>query len=241
MIERLSRLRVGGIASFSTVDFPERLAAVLFCQGCSWRCAYCHNPHLLPRCGERELPWSGIETFLQSRRGLLDAVVFSGGEPTLQADIETAVRRVRALGFQVGLHTAGIYPARLVRLLPWIDWVGMDFKAPPAAYERITGVPDSGERVMESVRRVLESGVAYEFRMTVHPMLLTPDEILEAARVLAGLGARRFALQFFRAQGCLDTVLCAAGIGVFPDTALQDRLQRLFPYFTVRAVQGEWS
>ena len=106
-------LRVGGLTPLSASDYPGKLAAVVFCQGCAWRCHYCHNAHLLGRRGSGEIGWPQVTAFLERRKGLLDAVVFSGGEPTLQAGLGAAMREVKALGYLVGLHTAGIVPRRL--------------------------------------------------------------------------------------------------------------------------------
>jgi pyruvate formate lyase activating enzyme len=133
--------------------------------------------------------------FLRRRRGLLDAVVFSGGEPTLQTRLLGAVRDVKALGFQVGLHTAGAYPARLERVLPLLDWVGMDIKAPFGQYEQLTGVPGSGVRALRSARLLLESGVAHEFRTTVDALLCEGNALIVLGQSLAALGVKRYVLQ----------------------------------------------
>ena len=138
------KLRIGGFVPFTATDYPDHLAAVVFCQGCPWRCVYCHNPHLLPARGEAQHPWVSIAAFLETRRGLLDAVVFSGGEPTFQDALPAAMRSVRDMGFKVGLHTAGIYPRKLAAVLPLVDWIGIDVKAPFESYERVTGVSKSG-------------------------------------------------------------------------------------------------
>ncbi|MBP8264734.1 MAG: anaerobic ribonucleoside-triphosphate reductase activating protein, partial [Pseudomonas sp.] len=100
-------LRVGGFVPLTTLDYPGRLACVLFCQGCAWRCRYCHNPGLIVPRGKDEKPWPEVLDFLRRRQGLLEAVVFSGGEPTLQAALPAAIAEVRELGFKIGLHTAG--------------------------------------------------------------------------------------------------------------------------------------
>lgn len=188
-------IAVAGLTPMTTIDFPGRLAAVVFCQGCPWNCGYCHNPDLRPRRGCAGLRWSQVSALLSRRGGLLDGVVFSGGEPTLQSGLIDAVRKVKGLGFEVGLHTAGPYPARLERLLPWLDWVGIDVKAPFERYEAVSTVPGSGARALESLMRVLDSGVEYEVRTTFDTRLLTEDELLSMARELAGFGVRHYVLQ----------------------------------------------
>jgi pyruvate formate lyase activating enzyme len=156
-------LRIGGVTPLSASDYPDKLAAVLYCQGCAWRCTYCHNTHLLEKRSAREIPWADILVFLKKRQGLLDAVVFSGGEPTLQPSLGQAIRDVKALGYLVGLHTAGIVPERLREVLELVDWVSMDLKAPFHEHERVTRVPGSGARAQRSMELLLASGVACEF------------------------------------------------------------------------------
>ena len=110
-------LRIGGLQAMTTLDYPDHLACVLFCQGCAWRCRYCHNPELIRCGGPTEWSWNKVLGFLRQRQGLLQAVVFSGGEATLQPALPSAMRRVRELGFKVGLHSAGIKPASFGRAL----------------------------------------------------------------------------------------------------------------------------
>ncbi len=194
----------------STTDYPGTLAAVLFCQGCSWRCVYCHNPHLIPVDAAPERGWGEALDFLRRRVGLLDAVVFSGGEPTLQDGLADAMRDVRRLGFQIGLHTAGSYPERLAEVLPLLDWVGLDVKASFQRYEVVNGVAGSGAKVQESLSLIVESGVEHECRTTVHPTLFTEAELAALSQSLFALGARRHVLQAFRAAGCRDKTLNAS-------------------------------
>lgn len=174
-------LRVGGLTRCSAADYPGKLAAVVFCQGCAWRCGYCHNPHLVGKRSSSEIPWGEVVVFLEKRRGLLDAVVFSGGEPTQQPGLAAAMREVKAMGFLVGLHTAGIVPRRLAQALPLVDWVAMDVKAPFADHERVTGVPGSAHRARQSRDLILESGVACEF----HTLAAVPREAPAQAHHLA--------------------------------------------------------
>ena len=156
-------LRIGGLTRCSASDYPGKLAAVVFCQGCAWRCGYCHNPELQPARGRREIPWADVVSFLERRRGLLDAVVFSGGEPTQQSALKQAMAVVKRMGFLIGLHTAGIVPRRLAEVLPLVDWVAMDVKAPFAAHECVTGVRSSGRRARASRDLILASRIAHEF------------------------------------------------------------------------------
>jgi len=134
-------------------------------------------------------------------------VVFSGGEPTLQAALPDAMRAVRALGFRIGLHSAGPYPERLAAVLPLIDWIGFDVKAAFDDYERITGVAASGIKARASLRHVLASGVACDIRTTVHDALLDRAALARLAANLDGLGVREHRLQPFRAAGCTNETL----------------------------------
>jgi pyruvate formate lyase activating enzyme len=228
-------LHVGGLTPLSTTDWPGMLAAVVFCQGCPWRCGYCHNPDLIPPRSEHEIPWEEVMAFLRRRQGLLDGVVFSGGEPTLQAGLADAMREVRALGFKIGLHTGGMYTKRLAEVLPLVDWVGMDVKAPFADYVLTTGVAGSGERALEGLQQVIASGVDHEVRTTVHPGLLPDSDLVHVGRDLAGRGVKRYAIQAFRSQGCGDESLRQSATR---ERSLQDvggEMAGLFEAFTVRA------
>ena len=228
-------LRVGGVTPFSTADWPGRLSAVLFLQGCPWRCGYCHNPHLQPAAGPESRGFASTLAWLDGRRGLLDAVVFSGGEPTAQAALGPAMREVARLGFEVGLHTGGAYPRRLDEVLGDVDWIGLDVKASPRGYERVTGVAGSGEAARTSVRHVVASGVDHEIRTTVHPALSPDDALVELADELASLGVRRWVLQPFRPTGCANEALVAAAPrGARIGEALLARLRERVPGVEVR-------
>lgn len=228
-------LRVGGLTPLSSTDWPGQLAAVVFCQGCPWRCGYCHNPDLIPAQAEGEVAWGDVMALLRRRQGLLDAVVFSGGEPTLQAALPDAMREVRALGFRIGLHTGGMYPKRLEAVLPLVDWVGLDVKAPFVDYATITSVEGSGARALEGLEMVLASGVDYEVRTTVHPAMLDDGTLASLARDLAARGVKRYVVQAFRPQGCQNAELCSTATR---ERSLQEAagaFAGLFENFTVRA------
>ena len=224
------QLKVGGFVPFTTTDYPGQLAAVVFVQGCPWQCAYCHNPHLQQRLDASPTPWNDVFEMLKRRAGLLDAVVFSGGEPTLDPALEDAVREVRKLGFKIGLHTGGAYPRRLAAILPLIDWIGFDVKAPFADYERTTGVKGSGEQALTCLQMILDSGIAHEVRTTVHPTLISNTELLSLAETLAGMGVRDYAVQLFRKDGCMNDELSA----VTDSVCERSKLSGMFPKFTLR-------
>jgi pyruvate formate lyase activating enzyme len=201
-------LRVGGVTPLTTIDYPGELAAVVFCQGCPWRCTYCQNAHLQPAEGDDQVPWSDVLGFLGRRRSLLDAVVFSGGEPTLQSALPAALSEVRALGFKTGLHTAGPYPMRLARVLPLLDWIGLDIKALPEDYDRVTATPRSADAAWRSLTLLLESGLPYEVRVTVD------DGHLPAGRLDALLDRlRAHGVEHVALQPCRDPAGGACSTG----------------------------
>ena len=200
----LTPLVIAGLTTFSTVDWPGRLVATVFLQGCPWRCTYCHTPDLVtsaPRGAEGTIPWPDVVTFLAKREGLLDGVVFSGGEPTLHAALPAAIADVRELGFGVGLHTGGAWPARLEHVLPLVDWVGLDIKDLPDEYARVTGAGPSGEAAYRSLAALQSSGVAYEVRTTVDPTVHSREDVLELCGQLSALGVRGHVLQEARPVG----------------------------------------
>lgn len=183
-------LRIAGMVPLSTVDRPGSLVATVFCQGCPWRCTYCQNTAILDPTVPGHVPFSQVLELLDRRRGLLDGVVFSGGEATMQHALVPAAAAVRDRGFSVGLHTGGAFPRRLAALLgqgrtggPLVDWIGFDVKASPGGYDGLVGRPQAWDRAQESLRLLLRSGVDNELRMT-----LTPDLIPELDRTLMSIG-----------------------------------------------------
>lgn len=235
-----SRLRVAGITPFTTIDFPGKLSAVAFLQGCPWRCVYCQNPWMQPTEFDPALEhdsWEKLEALLRKRKGLLDGVVFSGGEPCADPALKAAVAAVKAMGYAVGLHTGGIIPKRLAEVLPMLDWVGLDVKAPPtdaALYDRVTGRAHSAAHFLESFRMIRESGVALECRTTAHPDYLPDGKLLELAEWLHAEGVDTFALQIYRKpNGGLFSAFPAVGSD-YPAPETKARLEALFPKFIER-------
>jgi len=194
-------LVVAGLNRLSVTDWPGRRVATVLTQGCPWHCGYCHHPalcavaaHGTPPPGDA-VPWSEVVAFLAPRRRLLDGVVFSGGEPTLHPGLLGAIDDVRGLGLDVGLHTAGPWPARLARLLPFVDWVGLDIKHLPSRYPVVTGTIPSGRRAFEALAVLLRSGVDHEVRTTVDPSVHSRTELLALGTHLRRLGVREWVIQ----------------------------------------------
>ena len=170
-------LPLAGIIPFSATDWPGRLTVTAFTQGCPWRCVYCHNPSL-QKVTAGTHRFSEVTQLLSRRRGLIDALVISGGEPTMHRELPAAVRRVHALGFPVGLHTCGYAPARLSRLLAdgetRPDWIGLDIKARPEDLPAVVGcTPAVARRSWDSLRIVAEvaarTKLEVQVRTTVWP------------------------------------------------------------------------
>lgn len=177
----------------SMVDFPDRLAAVLFVSGCNFRCGFCHNSALastLPT-----MSWSDMESrCLRFRAEWADGAVVSGGEPTLHPDAGQLVSRLKALGFAVKMDTNGSLPDRLLELLPDLDYVAMDLKTCIADYESLTGFADSGA-ITRSVEIIKSRARDYEFRTTVIPGRHSEDTLRAMLPLLQG--AKRYTLQPF--------------------------------------------
>lgn len=195
-------LQIAGLTPMSTVDWPGRFVATVWAQGCPWACPYCHNHAIIDPRIPGVVGWESVEQLLARRKGLLDGVVFSGGEALRQVSLPDAMRRVRDRGFQVGLHTAGPYPRRLAEVLDagLVDWVGLDVKAMPENYAGVAGRQGAGERAWESLGILMDHPeVDHEVRLTVFPD--GPVDGLRVARAVKAAGARVFALQQARPDG----------------------------------------
>jgi len=187
---------IAGFQKTSFVDFPGRISAVVFTPGCNMRCWYCHNSHI--NAGEVELiEESEVMEHLHRRKDILDGVVISGGEPTLQRDLREFILRIRQLGCAVKLDTNDTNPGVLAGLLTdgLLDYVAMDIKAPLDSYKKMTCTDDDMSAIRRSINLLINSGVDYEFRTTLAPGL-TPEDIEAIADDISG--AKRYFLQQYR-------------------------------------------
>lgn len=205
---------LSGVQKFTILDFPEKVSCIAFIPGCDFRCGYCHNPEFVLPEKLKEISGSFIKekfffNFLRRRRGFLDGVVISGGEPTLAFDLEPFIRKIRDLGFLIKLDTNGNRPQVLRRLLDegLLDYVAMDFKTCPDQYAGLVGNCVKVDSILESVAVLFSAGIEYEFRCTLIKEHHNEEVLTEMAAVLCG--AERLYLQKFRNGQTLDPKFAA--------------------------------
>lgn len=200
---------IGGLEKFTLLDYPGNLAAIVFTQGCNFRCHFCYNPMLvLPRANSAadgsnkdqgfSLTEEDLFLFLDSRKGKLDGVVITGGEPTLHADLPDFIKKIKERGLLVKLDSNGTNPDMLKRLIDdkLIDYIAMDIKAPWDKYEAVVGVPVNLEKLQKSVKMIMMSGLPYEFRSTLLPEFHDKDDVRKMGESISG--ANRWYLQKFK-------------------------------------------
>lgn len=205
---------IGGLEKLSLLDYPDHLAAIIFTQGCNFRCHFCYNPMLvLPREGEDEknnkekgfppLSTEDLFLFLRERYGRLDGVVITGGEPTLHPDLPDFIRQIKAIGYDVKLDTNGTNPKMLASLIKdgLIDYIAMDLKAPFAKYENTVGVATDYNNLKKSVKMIIKSGLPHEFRTTVVPGLIEKEDFKVMGDSIKG--AQKWYLQTFKSDTAL--------------------------------------
>ena len=193
---------IKGLQKTTLLDFPGKVACTVFTAGCNFRCPFCHNASLVisPDTSDT-ISEEEIFAFLKKRRGILDGVCITGGEPLLQRDIEDFIKKIRGLGLAVKLDTNGAYPERLRSIIDngLVDYVAMDIKNSKEKYALTAGADVDIEKISESVRILMESDVEYEFRTTVARELHSPEDIQSIGEWIAG--ADRYFLQSFTDSG----------------------------------------
>ena len=198
-------MRIGGFQKFSLSDFPGAISAVLFSQGCTFRCPYCHNPELVDESlYQATQDADDILRFLYHRAKQLQGIVLTGGEPTMQDDLEEFARALKAMGYKVKLDTNGTNPRLLERLVAsgLLDYIAMDVKAPLASYSRVVCAEVRTEDVSSSIKLVRDSGISHEMRTTFVEGLLTMDEMRGLAELVKG--CQKYVLQGFAPSKTLD-------------------------------------
>lgn len=232
----MSDIQIGGLVPFTTIDYPGKLAAVLFLRGCPLRCAYCSNRHLLD-IGDGEYAPEKVLEFLRNRVGKLEAVVFSGGEALMQGDaVIEYMRRVKSIGFLIGLHTNGFYPKVLSRASDIVDWVGLDFKATRDKYVALVGNSIAYDHMMQSMDVCINAGIDTEVRTTCDPRFITKQDLIEIARQTSQKHISKFAVQKYVPHFDDETAQTdeAMRSQFFNDPKLRDDINAMFSSVTWR-------
>jgi len=196
---------IKGLEKASLIDYPGRMAAVVFLGGCNFRCGFCHNRELVLEHEKLEsIPEEEILSFLVDRKDWLDGAVIGGGEPTIHKDLPEFLGKIKELGYPVKLDTNGSNPEMVKELLErgLVDYIAMDIKGPLERYAEICGTGANTQNIRESIRLIIESGIEHEFRSTMLPALHTREDVKEMAKLVKG--ANVFYLQQFRPKNTLD-------------------------------------
>ena len=229
---------IKGLQKLTLLDFPDKMACTVFTFGCNFRCPFCHNASLVlaDRATEDTMPEEEFFSFLQKRRGILEGVCITGGEPTLMRDLPDFIRRIKAMDYAVKLDTNGYRPGVLKALVEegLVDYVAMDVKNSLPRYGETVGIArfDTAP-IEESLDSLMEGHVPFEFRTTLVRGLHTEDSIRDMGRRVAG--AQRFFLQTFKDSGDL---ICD-GLGAFSPAETAELLRALRAYVPNAQIRGE--
>jgi pyruvate formate lyase activating enzyme len=191
-------MKIGGMQKVSLIDYPGLICATVFLQGCNFQCSYCHNPELVnPELFQPCLSEKEVLDFLKERRGKLDGVTITGGEPTIQNDLTSFIKKIKKLGLAVKLDTNGSRPQVIQALLDekLLDFIAMDIKGPLDKYESIVDAAVDCKEIEKSIKIILKSKIPHEFRTTIVPSQLASKDILKIAKLISG--AKKYALQKF--------------------------------------------
>ncbi len=192
-------MHIGGLLKNSMIDYPGKLSCGIFLSGCNFACPYCHNPLLAGGRTVRaaEFDPDSIYRFMETRKGFLDGVVISGGEPTLQADLYDLCRHIKKMGYPLKLDTNGSRPRVIERLITegLVDYIAMDLKTDPVRYATYIQPNCNVKAILASIEIIRGSPIAYEFRTTCVKPIVTRQIIENISRLIEG--ARMYALQRF--------------------------------------------
>ncbi len=202
-------IRIRGIEKVSLLDYPDKISSIIFTYGCNLRCPFCHNPELVIQTSDNNLEVSEEEliNYLQSRRGLIDAVVITGGEPLIYDDIGELISSIKKMGYLIKLDTNGFFPKRLFELIEknLLNYIAMDIKCPLKEYNTFSGDPEASKKVLDSINIVMTSGLDYEFRTTYVKGLHRISDGDEITRIIPN--AKKYYIQNFRSGKTIDPKL----------------------------------
>jgi pyruvate formate lyase activating enzyme len=198
-------MKIGGLQKVSLIDYPGLICAIIFLQGCNFRCSYCHNPELVePRLFQPCIKENEVLEFLATRKGKLDAVTITGGEPTIQDDLAPFIKQIKKMKFAVKVDTNGSQPQVIKDLLDnkLLDFIAMDIKAPLEKYEGVVKVPVNSDSIQESIKLILKEKIPHEFRTTIVESQLEEKDIQRIATLIPG--ADCYVLQKFMPAKVLE-------------------------------------
>jgi len=198
-------MKIGGLQKVSLIDYPGLICGIVFLQGCNFKCPYCHNPELVDsRLFQSCIKENEVLEFLNTRKGKLDAISITGGEPAIQEGLASFIKQIKKMGFAVKLDTNGSQPHVIKSLLAekLLDFIAMDIKAPLEKYKDIVKAPVKPDSIKESVGLILKAKIPYEFRTTIVESQLEEDDILQIANLIPG--ASHYVLQKFVPTKTLD-------------------------------------
>ena len=234
-------MKIAGIQKMTLLDYPGKVACTVFLPGCNFRCPYCHNSELLSGEIEGVMEQEELLRLLQKRRGLLDAVCISGGEPTLQPQLEALVRAIKAMGYLVKLDTNGSRPEVLRALVTSgvVDYVAMDIKNAPTRYDETAGAAVERSAIEESIAFLLQDTVDYEFRTTVVEQLHTREDLAAMGAWLGEISPERKAKKWFLQPFVDRDTVCFAGLSAPGAEELERFCAALSPYAECVTVRGQ--
>jgi len=228
-------MKIKGLQKQTVIDYPKKIACTIFTFGCNFRCSYCHNPELVIDDGRPEIKKEVILEFLKNRKGFLDGVCITGGEPTINKDLPDFISKIKELGFLVKLDTNGSNPEMLKELIEkkLVDYIAMDIKAPLEFYENIANVKVNRKNIQKSID-LIKKMKEYEFRITVVPEMFDGKQAKSIGEWLKG--SKRFFIQQFRGIKTLDKNFINKK--AFSKEELTDFCNILKPYFETCKIRG---
>lgn len=228
-------MKIVGLQKLTLLDYPGKVACIIFTKGCNFRCPFCHNASLVNGPIEDEISEDEILNFLEKRKGILEGVVITGGEPLLNHDIGSFLEKIKELGYFVKLDTNGTNPKLLKQLVleKKVDYVAMDIKNAPDEYFKATGKNDIDlELIEESKNFLLGDSVDYEFRTTVVKGIHTKESLESLAKWIEG--AKRYYLQSYKDSG---DIINPDGLSAFDDAEMEEFLMAVSPYVKIKNIR----
>ncbi len=234
-------MNIAGLQKMTLLDYPGRVACTVFLQGCNFRCPFCHNGEILDGSQPAGITRQELLAFLQKRRGILDGVCITGGEPTCQEDLEDLLTDIKAMGYPIKLDTNGYKPQALKKLVlgGLVDYVAMDVKNCPARYGETVGLSKLDMApIEESLKFLLAGNVDYELRTTVSEEFHGPQDIEEMGKWLRELCAEKKISKFFLQPFTdRDTVL-QPGLHTVPSEKVRLFQANLVPCAEIVEIRG---